>query len=31
MLRHAVEIDGVRAILIDSLNGYLHAMPNEQF
>jgi circadian clock protein KaiC len=30
-VRHAVEVDGVRAILIDSLNGYLHAMPNEQF
>ena len=30
-VRRAVEIDGVRAIVIDSLNGYLHAMPNEQY
>ena len=30
-VRHAVEINGMRAILIDSLNGYMHAMPNEQY
>ena len=30
-VRRAVEVDGVRAVLIDSLNGYLHAMPNEQY
>ena len=30
-MRQAVEADGARAILIDSLNGYLHAMPNEQY
>jgi circadian clock protein KaiC len=30
-VRRAVEIDGVRAIVIDSLNGYFHAMPNEQY
>ena len=30
-VRRAVEVDGARVILIDSLNGYLHAMPNEQY
>ena len=30
-VRRAVEIDGARVVLIDSLNGYLHAMPNEQY
>ncbi len=30
-VRHAIEIDGARAVLIDSLNGYLHAMPNERY
>lgn len=30
-VRRAVEIDGVRAIIIDSLNGYIHAMPNERY
>jgi circadian clock protein KaiC len=30
-VRRAVEVDGVRYIMIDSLNGYLHAMPNEQY
>ena len=30
-VRHAVEVRGVRAVLIDSLNGYMHAMPNEQY
>lgn len=29
-VRHAVEQDGARLVIIDSLNGYLHAMPNEQ-
>ena len=31
MVRQAVEIHGVRAVLIDSLNGFLQAMPGEQF
>jgi len=31
MVRQAVETDGVRAVLIDSLNGFLQAMPGEQF
>ena len=30
-MRQVVEVDGVRAVLVDSLNGYLHAMPNEQY
>ena len=30
-VRRAVEVDGVRTIMIDSLNGYIHAMPNEQY
>ncbi len=30
-VRRAVEVDGVRVVLIDSLNGYLHAMPNERY
>ncbi len=30
-VRRAVEVDGARAVLIDSLNGYIHAMPNEQY
>ncbi len=30
-VRHAVEIDGVRVVLIDSLNGYLQAMPDGQY
>jgi len=30
-VRRAIEVDGSRVILIDSLNGYLHAMPNEQY
>ncbi len=30
-VRTAVEADGVRTVLIDSLNGYMHAMPNEQY
>ena len=31
MVRDAVEQDGARVIVIDSLNGYLNAMPQEQF
>ena len=31
MVRDAVENHGVRAVLIDSLNGFLQAMPGEQF
>src|SRR5579885_2169774 len=31
MVRHAVEKEKVRAVLIDSLNGFLQAMPGEQF
>ncbi len=30
-IRRAVLIDGCKVVLIDSLNGYLHAMPQEQF
>lgn len=30
-VRHAVEEGGARVVIIDSLNGYLHAMPDEQF
>jgi len=29
-LRHAVTRNGVRLVIIDSLNGYLHAMPEER-
>jgi circadian clock protein KaiC len=31
MVRRCVEKDKVRAVLIDSLNGFLQAMPGEQF
>ena len=31
IVREAVENRGVRLVVIDSLNGYLHAMPEEQF
>jgi len=31
MLRHYVEKENVRAVMIDSLNGFLQAMPGEQF
>lgn len=31
MVREAVENHGVRAVLIDSLNGFLQAMPGEHF
>jgi len=30
-VRHSVENDGARIIVIDSLNGYLNAMPDERF
>ena len=30
-VRHAVENQGVRMLIIDSLNGYLMAMPDERF
>lgn len=30
-IRHAVEVDNARIIVIDSLNGYLNAMPEEKF
>ncbi|MDD1530748.1 circadian clock protein KaiC [Bradyrhizobium sp. WBOS7] len=30
-LRHSVEVDGARIVVIDSLNGYLNAMPDERF
>lgn len=31
MVRQSVERDGARVVIIDSLNGYLHAMPDEHF
>jgi circadian clock protein KaiC len=31
LVRQAVEVRQARVVVIDSLNGYLHAMPNEQF
>lgn len=31
LIRQAVEVDGARVIIIDSLNGYLSAMPDERF
>ncbi|MBW8709212.1 MAG: circadian clock protein KaiC [Alphaproteobacteria bacterium] len=30
-VRHSVEVDGARIVIIDSLNGYLNAMPDERF
>lgn len=30
-IRHCVEVDGVRTVVIDSLNGYFNAMPEERF
>ena len=30
-MRRAVERDGARVVVIDSLNGYLQAMPEERF
>lgn len=31
LVRRAVEVDDAKIIVIDSLNGYLHAMPDERF
>src|SRR6185312_2031715 len=31
IVRRSVEADGARIIVIDSLNGYLNAMPDERF
>ena len=31
LVRDMVERDGVQTLVIDSLNGFLHAMPNERF
>jgi circadian clock protein KaiC len=31
LVRQAVEVNHARVVVIDSLNGYLHAMPEEQF
>jgi circadian clock protein KaiC len=31
MVRHSVEHDGVGVVIIDSLNGYMNAMPEERF
>ena len=31
MVRRAVEQDGARVVVIDSLNGYLNAMPQDNF
>jgi len=31
LVRHAVEEEGARVLIIDSLNGYLNAMPDERF
>jgi circadian clock protein KaiC len=30
-VRKSVEVDGARIVIIDSLNGYLNAMPDERF
>jgi circadian clock protein KaiC len=30
-VRHSVETDGVRMVIIDSINGYMNAMPDESF
>jgi circadian clock protein KaiC len=31
MVRNAVELDDAKVVVIDSLNGYMHAMPEERF
>ena len=31
LVRHSVEHDGYRVVIIDSLNGYMNAMPEERF
>ncbi|CAN7607289.1 AAA family ATPase [Phenylobacterium sp. LjRoot164] len=30
-VRHSVEVDRARVVIVDSLNGYLNAMPDERF
>ena len=30
-VRHSVEVQGARLVVLDSLNGYLHAMPDGKF
>ncbi len=30
-VRNAVDVQGARVVIIDSLNGYLNAMPDERF
>lgn len=30
-VRHVAEVEGARVVVIDSLNGYLHSMPDERF
>ncbi len=30
-VRHSVEVENARVVIIDSLNGYLNAMPDERF
>jgi circadian clock protein KaiC len=31
LVRHAVEADGAKVVVIDSLNGYMNSMPEERF
>ncbi len=31
LVRHSVQQDGIRVVVIDSLNGYMNAMPEERF
>lgn len=31
LIRHSVEQDGAKVVVIDSLNGYINAMPEERF
>lgn len=31
IVRHSVDVDGARVVVIDSLNGYLNAMPDGRF
>ena len=31
VVRHAIEAEGARVVVIDSLNAYLQSMPNEQY
>ena len=30
-VRHSVEVDGARIVVLDSLNGYMNAMPEERY